>query len=52
MDPVRPAKDRNKNSDKMCSKILTMYRESHVRDVEPRYKIVQTISLRYSGLVD
>lgn len=47
MDPVRPAKGRNKNSDKMCSKILTIYRESHIRDVGLRHKIVQTIILRY-----
>lgn len=41
MDPVRPAKGRNEFRIKVCSKILTTYRESHTRNVGLRYKVVQ-----------
>lgn len=43
MDPVRPAKGWNKNSDKICSKILIFYvsRVAQYGNAGSRYKTVQ-----------
>jgi len=42
MDPVRPAI--GMNSDKICSKIVTIYRELHIRNIGLRYKVQITLS--------